>query len=68
MEINLPQRYYFFLRQTRKNVKIFSQSVIFYVKFFNWAFIESVISRSSLGHRSGGEGIDGHTKTAAGVM
>lgn len=38
METNPPQRYYFFLRQTRKNVKIFSQSVIFYVKIFNQCY------------------------------
>lgn len=41
METNPLQRYYFFLRQTRKNVKIFSQSVIFYVKFFNQCYIYS---------------------------
>jgi len=41
METNPLQRYYFFLRQTRKNVKIFSQSIVFYVKIFNQCYIYS---------------------------
>gem|GEM_PF-6191586 len=43
METNPMQRYYFFLRRTRKNVKIFSQSIVFYVKLFNEYYVYSFL-------------------------
>ena len=43
METNLLQKYCFFLRRKRKNVKIFSQSIVFYVKLFNEYYVYSFL-------------------------